>query len=66
MTSHDTRLIAMIKTQMASLAGGKRYDIAFETFDQKSLHELSRFIIDAGIEAQHKARQAQRTPWRRP
>lgn len=62
----ESRLIELIKTQMMSLAGGKRYDIALETLDQRSLRELHRFILDAGVEAHAKARRAQMTPWRRP
>lgn len=61
----EPRLIMLIKAQMQRLTAGRRYEIALDTLDQRSLHELHRFIVDAEQEALIKARRAQLTPWRR-
>lgn len=59
-----TRLRLQVQGAMQRLTG-RRYQVALERLDHKSLMELLRFVRDAEYSKDAAVRRAKLTPWRR-
>ena len=61
---HEKRRLAERLRAETARATGRRYRIAFESFDVESLRELQRLLRDLEDEKRRAVQQARLFPWR--